>query len=116
MWAMLASAYNRVGDHVEAEDSARRLLEMYPGCEPAYGEYREALNGQGKNEDAWQFMQFAFSQNQQSFGVFINLGLAAKRAGHTEEAKQIAEQVRAVVNENPDMMGELKDVLAELEA
>ncbi len=116
LWAMLASAYNRVGDHVEAEDSARRLLEMYPGCEPAYGEYREALNGQGKHEDAWQFMQFAFSQNQQSFGVFINLGLAAKRAGHSEEAKQIAEQVRAVVNENPDMMGELKDVLAELEA
>ncbi len=116
MWAMLASAYNRVGAHTEAEDAARRLLEMYPGCEPAYGEYREALNGQGKHEDAWQFMQYAFSQNQGSFGLFINLGLAAKRAGHQDEAKQIAEQVRAVVNENPDMVNELQEVLAELEA
>ena len=114
MWAVLSSAYNRLGDHVEAETAAKHLLEIFPGCEPAYGELREALNGQDKNEEAWQFMQYAFNNNQQSFGIFINLGIAAKRAGHVEEAKQIAEQINGVVSQNPDMQEELKDILAEL--
>lgn len=115
MWALLASAQNRAGEFADAEESAKRLIDMYPGCEPAYGELREALNGQGKHEDAWQFMQFAFSNNQQSFGLFVNLGIAAKRAGHGEEAKQIAEQIRQIVSQNPDMEAELRDVLAEIE-
>jgi tetratricopeptide (TPR) repeat protein len=115
MWALLSSANNRAGYFDEAEESSRRLLEMYPGCEPAYGEYREALNGQGKNEEAWQFMQYAFSNNQQSFGLFVNLGIAAKRAGHNDEAKQIAEQIRAVIKENPEVGGELTEALAEIE-
>jgi tetratricopeptide (TPR) repeat protein len=116
LWAMLSSAYNKIGSHVEAEEAAKRLLDLFPGCEPAYGELREALNGQGKNEDAWQFMQFAFSNNSQSFGLFINLGIAARRAGHTEEAKQIASQIREVAKDNPEMMKEVSAVIAELES
>ncbi len=115
MWAVLSSAYNRLGDHVEAEAAAKQLLEIFPGCEPAYGELREALNGQEKHEEAWQFMQFAFQNNSQSFGIFINLGIAAKRAGHTEEAQQITEQINGIVGQNPDMQEELKDILAELQ-
>lgn len=115
MWAVLSSAYNRVGDHEEAEKAALQLLNIFPGCEPAYGELREALNGQGKNEEAWQFMQHAFANNNQSFGIFVNLGIAAKRAGHTEEANQITEQIKAVVAQNPDMQEELKDILVELQ-
>ncbi|MBS1703393.1 MAG: tetratricopeptide repeat protein [Armatimonadetes bacterium] len=115
MWAVLSSALNRVGDYEEAEKAAQQLLQVFPGCEPAYGELREALNGQGKNEEAWQFMQYAFANNQQSFGVFINLGIAAKRAGHMQEANQITEQIKAVVAQNPDMQEELKDILAELQ-
>ena len=115
MWAVLSSALNKVGQHEEAEQAAQQLLQLYPGCEPAYGELREALNGQGKNEEAWQFMQYAFSNNQQSFGIFINLGIAAKRAGHAAEAEQITEQIKAVVAQNPDMQEELKDILAELQ-
>ena len=115
MWAVLSSAFNKLGDHVEAEAAAKHLLEIFPGCEPAYGEMREALNGQDKHEEAWQFMQYAFANNQQSFGVFINLGIAAKRAGHTEEAKQITEQINGVVSQNPEMQEELKDILAELQ-
>jgi tetratricopeptide (TPR) repeat protein len=116
LWAMLSSAHNRLGEHAEAEEAAKRLLEMYPGCEPAYGELREALNGQGRHEEAWGFMQWAFSNNQQSFGIFINLGLAAKKAGMNDEAKQIAEQIRAVIDQNPEMGEQLKEVLAEIEA
>jgi len=115
MWAVLSSAFNKLGEHVEAEAAAKQLLEIFPGCEPAYGELREALNGQEKHEEAWQFLQYAFSNNQQSFGIFINLGIAAKRAGHVEEAKQIAEQINQVVSQNPDMREELKDILAELQ-
>jgi tetratricopeptide (TPR) repeat protein len=115
MWAVLSSAYNKLGDRVEAESAAKQLLDIFPGCEPAYGEMREALNGQGKNEEAWQFLQYAFANNQQSFGIFINLGIAAKRAGHMEEAKQIAEQINNVVSQNPEMQEELKDILAELQ-
>ena len=114
MWAVLSSAFNKVGDHVEAEAAAKQLLNIFPGCEPAYGELREALNGQDKHEEAWNFMQYAFQNNPQSFGVFINLGIAAKRAGHTDEAKQITEQINGVVNQNPEMQEELKDILAEL--
>jgi tetratricopeptide (TPR) repeat protein len=115
MWAVMSSAYNKLGDHVEAENAAKQLLELFPGCEPAYGELREALNGQGKNEEAWQFMQYAFANNQQSFGIFINLGIAAKRAGHMDEAKQISDQIQAVVSQNPEMQEELKDILVELQ-
>ena len=115
MWAVLAAAYNRVGDYTEAESAAIQLLNLFPGCEPAYGELREALNGQGKNEEAWQFMQQAFSANQGSFGIFINLGIAAKRSGHTDEARQITEQIKQVVAQNPDMQEELKDILVELQ-
>ncbi len=115
MWAVLSSALNKIGDHAEAETAAKHLLEIFPGCEPAYGELREALNGQEKHEEAWQFMQYAFNNNQQSFGLFINLGIAAKRAGHSDEAKQITDQINAVVSQNPEMQEELKDILAELQ-
>ncbi|RYG86656.1 tetratricopeptide repeat protein, partial [bacterium] len=52
LWALLSSCQNRTGQFADAEESAKRLLEMFPGCEPAYGEYREALNGQGRNDEA----------------------------------------------------------------
>jgi tetratricopeptide (TPR) repeat protein len=80
-----------------------------------YGELREALNGQGRHDEAWSFMQFAFANNQQSFGIFINLGLAAQAAGMKEEARQIAEQIRAVVEQNPEMQEQLADVIAQIE-
>jgi hypothetical protein len=60
-------------------------------------------------------MQFAFANNQQSFGIFINLGLAAQAAGMKEEARQIAEQIRAVVEQNPEMQEQLADVIAQIE-
>lgn len=115
MWAVLSAAFNRVGDFEEAEKAAQQLLQLFPGCEPAYGELREALNGQGKNEEAWQFMQYAFANNQQSLGIFINLGIAAKRAGHKDEARQISDQLKAIVQQNPDMKEGLEDILSELD-
>ncbi|HSI73656.1 MAG TPA: tetratricopeptide repeat protein [Fimbriimonas sp.] len=111
MWALLSSCYNNLEQYKEAEEAAQKLLELYPGCEPGYGEYVAALTGQGRSEDAYRFMQFAASQNPQSLSIHINLALAAKRAGQTDEARQLAKQIREAIGPNE----ELEPVLAEIE-
>lgn len=111
MWALLSSAYNATEQYAEAEDAARHLLELFPGCEPAFGELRTALNGQGKNEEAYQIMRFAAMNNQQSLPIHLNLALAAKAAGNIEEARQLARSIREAVGNNP----ELDQVLNEIE-
>lgn len=112
MWALLSSAYNRVGQPAEAEDAARRLLELFPGCEPAYGELREALVAQGKNEEAYQILRYAASNNPQSLPMHINLAIAAKAAGYVDEARGLAKQIREAVGANE----ELDSLLDELES
>jgi len=111
MWALLASAYNATEQYVEAEEAARRLLEIYPGCEPAYGELLNAMSGQGKGEEAYQILRFAAVNNPSSLPIHINFALAAKRVGQVEEARQLAKQIREAIGPNPD----LEDVLTEIE-
>jgi tetratricopeptide (TPR) repeat protein len=111
MWALLSSAYNRTAQPQEAEDAARRLLELFPGCEPAYGELREALVAQGKADEAYAILRYAASNNPQSLPMHINLAIAAKAAGHIEEARSLAKQIREAVGQND----ELDSVLDELE-
>ena len=115
MWALLSSAYNRAGMHAEAEESSRRLIEMFPGCEPAYGEYREALNGQGRNEEAYQVMQNVAMANPQSLSIHINLAIAAHRAGQSEQAKALAASIREAVKENQDWLNEVNNLFAEID-
>jgi len=111
MWALLSAAHNKLNQPEEAEDAARRLLELFPGCEPAYGELNAALNAQGKTEEAYNIMRFAATNMPQSLGIHLNLALAAKRAGHEDEARAIARQIREAVGEN----GEIEPVLVEIE-
>ena len=61
-------------------------------------------------------MQFAASQNSQSLGIFVNLAIAAKRAGHDEEAKNLAGQIKEALKDNAEVMNELAPVLAEIDA
>jgi len=110
MWALLSSAYNRVGQAAEAEDAARRLLELFPGCEPAYGELREALIVQGKTEEAYQFLRYVAANNPGSIATHINLAIAAKAAGHREEARNLARQIREAVGPNPELDPVLDDL------
>lgn len=114
MWALLSSAHNKLNQSEEAEDAARRLLELFPGCEPGYGELNAALGAQGKNEEAYHTMAYAFRNLPQSLGIFINLGLAAKRAGHDDEARGIARQIREALGAT-DQIQDLEPVLAEIE-
>jgi tetratricopeptide (TPR) repeat protein len=114
MWALLSAAHNKLNQPEEAEDAARRLVDLFPGCEPAYGELNAALTAQGKNDEAYHVMRYAFQNMPQSLGIFINLGLAAKRAGHEDEARNIARQVREALGAG-EQIQELEPVLAEIE-
>ena len=111
LWALLSHAHNRLGEHEEAKDAAERLINMFPGCEPAYGELMNALSATGQHEEAYNLMRFAAANVQGSLGIHINLALAAKRAGHEEEARGLAKQIREAIGPNP----ELEPVLAEIE-
>ena len=111
MWAILASAHNRVGEHEEARECAERLINLFPGCEPAYVELMGALNALGRNDDAYNVMRYAAGQMPQSLGIHVNLALAANRAGHVDEAKSLAQQIRDAVGKNE----EIDQVFAELD-
>ena len=87
LWFFLAAANNQVEQYDEAAEAAQRALEIFPGCEPAFGEFATALTGQGKHEEAYNLMRFAAANNPGSLPIHLNLGLAAKRAGHADEAR-----------------------------
>lgn len=110
MWALLAAAHNRLEQWEEAEDAGRRLIEMFPACEPAYGEMITSLHGLDRDEEAYNMMRFIAQNMPQSIGVHVNLALAAHRAGHEDEAKGLARQIREAVGPNED----LDKVLAEV--
>jgi Flp pilus assembly protein TadD len=111
LWALLCSAHNRLEQYAEAEEASKRLLDLFPGCEPGYGELVNALTSQGKQEEAYNAMRYAAAQMPQSLSVHVNLALAARRAGHTDEARALAKQIREAVGPNQ----ELEPVLAEIE-
>lgn len=111
MWALLAAAHNKLEQWEDAEEAARRLIELFPGCEPAYGEMVAALHGMKRDEEAYNLMRWAASNMPQSLGVHVNLALAANRSGHEEEASALAKQIREAVGPNED----LDMVLAEIE-
>lgn len=111
MWAILSSAYNHLGQFDEAEECSKRLLELFPGCEPGYGELVSALTGQGKSDEAYGIMRMAAGNMPGSLSVHVNLALAARRAGHKDEARALAKQIREAVGPNE----ELEPVLTEIE-
>ena len=115
LWALLSAAHNRNGESAEAEAAARRLLDLFPACEPAYGELVSALHGQGRNDEAYDLMRFAAQNIPGSLPIHINLALAASRAGHSDEARAMARQLREAVGGNAELSKELETVFAEIE-
>lgn len=110
MWAILAAAHNRVEEYQEAETASRRLLEMFPACEPGYGELATALSGQERHDEAFQLMQIAMGNMPNSLMIAINYALSAKRAGHAEEARVMAKQIREATNNQEDLRPLLDDL------
>ena len=115
LWAMLAAAYNRAEQYADAEDAAMRLLQLYPGCEPGYGEAVQALGGQGKHQEAYFLMRQAAGVLTQSLPIFLNLGLAAKRIGNTDEARALAKQIREALAQDPNR-DQVEPILVEMES
>ena len=95
----------------EAEEAAKTLINLFPGCEPAYAEVATALSAQDKHEEAYNAMRFGLQQVPNSLPIVLNLGLASKRLGRLDEARAIARQVREAVGQND----QLEEVLAEIE-
>lgn len=112
LWAVLAAAHNRLNQSEEAKEAAERLINLYPGCEPGYAELMAALTSMGKTEEAYNVMRYAATNMPNSLGIHINLALAAKRAGHGDEAKALSKQIREAVGPNP----QLDEVFAEIES
>ena len=102
LWFFLAAACNQTEAYDEAAEAAQKALEIFPGCEPAFGEFATALTGQGKHEDAYNLMRYAAANNPGSLPIHLNLGLAAKRAGHVDEARQMARQIREALAGDPN--------------
>jgi tetratricopeptide (TPR) repeat protein len=111
LWALLSTAYNLSEQYNDAEDAAVRLIELFPGCEPAYGELVTALSNQGRAEEAFQLMRQVVAGNPSSLNLHINFGRAAAAAGHKEEARALAKSIRDAIGPNE----ELEPVLAEIE-
>lgn len=115
LWALLSAAHNRLGESADAEAAARRLLELFPGCEPGYGELVTALTALGRHDEAYDLMRYAAQNMPPSLPIHVNLALAAKRAGHTDEARAMAKQLREAVGGNPEILNELGPVFQEIE-
>ena len=115
LWFFLAASNNQVEQYDEAAEAAERALQIFPGCEPAYGEFATALTGQGKHEEAYNLMRYAASNNPGSLPIHLNLGLAAKRAGHSDEARGLARQIREALAGDPNR-SQVDPILDEIEA
>ncbi|MCA0361959.1 MAG: hypothetical protein LCH41_13025 [Armatimonadetes bacterium] len=119
MWLLLASGQNKLEEFEEAEQSARRLLEMFPACEPGYVELSNALGGQGKHDEAMQLMQIALGNMPGSLPIAVGYAAAAKRAGHGDEARRITGQIRQAMQEqgvDPAQVGDLVEALDKIDA
>ena len=60
-------------------------------------------------------MRFAAQNIPGSLPIHINLALAASRAGHADEARALARQLREAVGGNPELSKELEAVFTEIE-
>ncbi|MEA2553226.1 MAG: hypothetical protein QOJ65_1402 [Fimbriimonadaceae bacterium] len=110
LWAVLAGAHNAAGQFVEAEEAAGRLVNIMPGYEPAYGELMHALSGQAKHDQAYNAMKWAAMNMPQSLPIHLNFGLAAKHAGHVDEARALAKQIREAVGANEQVEAVLREM------
>jgi Flp pilus assembly protein TadD len=112
LWLALSHAHNALGNHPRAEQAAVQLIQMYPGCEPAYGELAGALFRQDRAEDAYQLLRRTVRQYPQFLTVMGNLGMAAKLTGRQEEALQVADGLSKFIKQVPAIQ-ELVDKIRE---
>lgn len=111
-WAMLSTLYNRLQRFSDAERAAQMVLQIFPGCEPAYGELTAALVGQNRAEEAYNMLTAVLRARPTSWPIALNLAMAAKQTGRRDEATRLAKQLREAAG--PGNV-EVEQVLSELE-
>lgn len=112
MWALYASALNRINEPREAEEASNRLIELFPGNEIGFVELGNSLMAQSRFEEAYNAMRYGMANIQGSLGIALQFGLAAKRFGRSEEAKAVAQQIRAGLG---DQVKDVESALIEME-
>ncbi|MBS1716497.1 MAG: hypothetical protein JSS72_02050 [Armatimonadetes bacterium] len=111
LWALLCSGQNTLGEFADAEESAKKLLTIFPGCEPGYRELMHAISMQeGRQQEAYDIMRVAAMNNPSSIMIHMSLALAAQRAGDVEQARNIKTQILGAVGENPDVVHGLAEI------
>lgn len=110
MWAVYSSAANQAGQHQEAETAARRLIDLFPGCEPAYVELANALSGLEREEECYSTLAVAMGMFPGSVPIGLSLALSANRLGRTDEAKNLSRQLREAVAGNPELVKVLDQI------
>jgi tetratricopeptide (TPR) repeat protein len=113
MWSIMATAQNQLGQHKEAEETCNRLIQLFPGCEPAYAELSDALLGQGRGEEAYNVLRYAIENVGRTVPLGLKLAFAAKNLGRNEEAQVIGRQIREAIGNDIDP--NLDQVLRQLE-
>lgn len=106
LWMVLAGGHNRLNEPEDAEQAARRVLELLPSSEGGYVELNNALAAQGKHEEAYNLMRYAFTRMNESFPVAIAYVMACHRAGHKDEAVRVGTQIKHAmqgVEDNPEI-------------
>ncbi|MDI9637304.1 tetratricopeptide repeat protein [Kamptonema cortianum] len=116
LWMVLSTAHNQLTQYEEAEQAARRVLEIFPACEPAYVELNNALGGQGKNAEAYQLMTIALGNMPNSLPVAMAYAAAAKRDGKPDEARRIVGQIRQAIQSAEGDFSDLEAALARIES
>jgi len=115
LWMLLASCHNQIEQFEEAEEAARKTLEIFPACEPAYVELNNALGGQEKYDEAFAIMQVAFGNMNQSLPIAVSYATAAKNAGNPDESRRITGQIREAIKAQNADPEQTKDLLAALD-
>lgn len=112
LWMLVASAHNRLNQWDEAEQAAMKLLELFPACEPGYGELLNALTGQGRHEEAFNHLRGAMvSTGGGSPTLAILYALACQRSGRVDEARQLTKQLREAFGpNNPQLEAALTEI------
>ena len=116
LWAVMAQGLLAVDENAEAEEASTRLLNLMPVYEPGYNLLVESLIRQKKSDQAYQIMGQVMPNFTQSLNMAIVYARAARYAGHTEEARNLAQQIRQAASQNQEMLTALTPVLQEIEA
>lgn len=121
MWFIFTAANNRLAQNdpdneeaeiwlQDAEEAARRLMDLFPGFDPAYAEITAALHQQKRDEEAYNLLRYMAQRMPGSLTIHAHLALAMFWSGHKEEAIALKRQIREAVGKNDEIENALREI------